>query len=206
VMYWLFHTLFKYPAFSLLPCSHQERIWSVMCRAPERSFRHWLLVVAALGIGTLTHIVWDSCTHWYGWTVQHFAWLQWPLLHTSSGTLRIYKVLQHGGTLVGSGILLWWYFVWLHNTSPVTIPVRYSISAPVKRLLLISLCGGAGVCGVVLGYILTAPVHNLASFSTFVVLASKIGMGALLAGSLLVSIGWHVGQQQQKHAQETVTS
>jgi hypothetical protein len=206
VIYWLFHTLFKYPAYALLPRSHQSRIWSVASRSLERSFRQWLLVIVALGIGTLTHVAWDSCTHWYGWTVQHLALLQIPILHTPSGTLRVYKVLQHGGTLVGTGILLWWYFAWLHNACSVSIPARYIVSTQRKRTLLISLFGGAGSCGVILGYTLVTPIHDLASFSTFVVLASKIGMGSVFAGFLLVSIGWHIGQYKQKQTQDIVTS
>ncbi len=203
VMYWLYHTLFKYPAYTLLPRSHQVRLWSVASRSPERSFRHWLLVIIALGIGAVTHIAWDSCTHWYGWTAQHLALLRLPLLHTASGTLRVYKVLQHGGTLVGTGILVWWYLAWLHNTPSAPVPERYMVSTQSKCFLWLIVLGGAGAGGMVASYMLVFPIHTLDSFSTFVVLGAKISMGIIFVGLLFVSIGWHIAQYHRKHAQKT---
>lgn len=206
VMYWLFHGLFKYPAYAYLPHSHQVYLWSVASRSPKSSCKHWFLVITALGIGAVTHIVWDSCTHWYGWTVQHVSWLQMSILSTSSGTLRLYKVLQHGGTLVGTGIVLWWYLAWLHNASPGVVPEQYTVSTQRKRFFYLSILGGGGLCGVVVGYIQVFPIHNLDAFSTFVVSASKISIGAVFVGFLCVSIQWHIAQYHQKHRQDMVTS
>jgi len=47
-------------------------------------------------IGMISHIVWDAFTHVHGFVV-----LRVPLLTETIFQIPIYKILQHGGTLVG---------------------------------------------------------------------------------------------------------
>ncbi len=47
-------------------------------------------------LGSLSHVAWDGFTHADGWAVERLPALGWP----------VYKVLQHGSTLVGATITL----------------------------------------------------------------------------------------------------
>ena len=62
---------------------------------------HLGVTAAALLIGALTHIVWDSFTHGIGFAVQTFPQLKTTLLGWPA-----YKYLQHGSTVVGLFLLL----------------------------------------------------------------------------------------------------
>lgn len=64
------------------------------------------IICAAILLGAITHVAWDSFTHRYGWMVRH-----WPLLAEPVGalpgglSLPVFKVLQHGSTLLGLAVI-----------------------------------------------------------------------------------------------------
>ncbi|EPU3934377.1 DUF4184 family protein [Morganella morganii] len=72
-----------------------------------RSLRKNTIIVLSLFIGAATHIVWDAFTHETGTMVRALSVLQVPLLHgmTDGQEIAVYKVLQHLGSLLGSGYL-----------------------------------------------------------------------------------------------------
>ncbi|MGL3805396.1 DUF4184 family protein [Paeniglutamicibacter sp. R2-26] len=59
----------------------------------------------SLILGILTHLVWDSFTHSYGWTVSRLPFLA----SEPFAGVPIYRILQHGSTLAGAVILALWY-------------------------------------------------------------------------------------------------
>ena len=59
----------------------------------------------SLILGLVTHIVWDSFTHSYGWMVQQVPFLAAQPI----AGVPIYRILQHGSTLAGLVILALWY-------------------------------------------------------------------------------------------------
>lgn len=67
-------------------------------------------------IGAITHLLWDSFTHPYGYPVQMFSLLEAPVISIGGYTLYGYRVPQHGSTLVGLSILLWLSIRWFRNT------------------------------------------------------------------------------------------
>lgn len=93
--YWLWK-----PVRSLLPSALATRVptqtpYSVL------SIPRLLNIVLSIAIGALTHIIWDSFTHSYGWGVQRFTWLSAEI-----AGLSIYKGLQYGCGVFGFIILL----------------------------------------------------------------------------------------------------
>lgn len=68
-------------------------------------FSHFGLICLSILIGAISHLVWDSLTHSYGWMVQRVSPLRMPLMETPWGTLRLFKVLQHSSTALGLAIL-----------------------------------------------------------------------------------------------------
>jgi hypothetical protein len=111
IVLWLYHRYVKAPLLArLIPSRH--------ARSKATSALHWhkpsvlLLAAVSIIVGAFTHIAWDSCTHANGWTVQHVPVLQGVLLHTPASDLRVFKVLQHGSSIIGLALLAWYYRRW----------------------------------------------------------------------------------------------
>jgi hypothetical protein len=102
---------------------------------------------------------------------------------------------------VGTALLLWWYLAWAQTAVPTAVPSYIAVSWRIQRLLIICLIGGAGFCGLVLGYAEVPLLHNLASFSHFVVYTAKVSITSLSIGFLLFSAGWHVSHYHREKAQ-----
>lgn len=95
------------------------------------------LRAAAVGVllGAVSHAVWDSFTHEYGWAVGRLSWLREPVAAGLLGGLRWFKVLQHGSTLVGGAVLVIWMAWWLWHQP--TTSRRYSPSEA-RRVIRVS--------------------------------------------------------------------
>jgi hypothetical protein len=65
--------------------------------------------VARVGLGLLlgavTHIAWDAFTHEYGFAVINLPILRSTLMDGTWHSMVVYKILQHGSSLLGLGIL-----------------------------------------------------------------------------------------------------
>jgi hypothetical protein len=70
--------------------------------------RHFALGCAAALAGALTHLVWDGFTHEKGWTVGAVSILRTTVVHSASGDLLLFKVLQHTSTVLGTLIVGVW--------------------------------------------------------------------------------------------------
>jgi hypothetical protein len=122
LLLFLFHTLLKWPLLSLLPESLQRRLFK---RAQGFSFaplKHFGLILLSLLVGSLTHVIWDSFTHEYGWIVEQFAFLKIPI----DGT-PLYTILQNLSSIIGIIVLLYWFIRWF-QTAPQSdqLPARFS--------------------------------------------------------------------------------
>ncbi|MEL6354771.1 MAG: DUF4184 family protein [Cyanobacteria bacterium J06627_28] len=62
-------------------------------------------IVVSIGVGALTHILWDSFTHARGWGVEQFGVLSREI-GISPVVVPMYKWLQYGGGVVGLAIIL----------------------------------------------------------------------------------------------------
>ena len=104
-------------------------------RLPDRPF---VWVVLSLLLGALTHIVWDSFTHATGWVVLAAPALATPLLTWHGYTVFVYKVLQHGSSLVGLSLVVWWAARYVQDTAPRACgpPPRLGIRVVLVTLLI----------------------------------------------------------------------
>jgi len=207
----LFHFLLKRPLLALLPASHQQRLLPVTHEFSLLPARRFLLILLSLALGTFTHLAWDSFTHYYGWMVQQWPWLQMTILQIPLGRLQVYKALQHGSTLVGLGLLAYWYARWYHRAPAAPLP-----SSPlpaVARLGIVALIAlGAGLVAAVYG-LRFAPagmlLHALRTRSLavgFVWLRLFVGYGVVptlaagMLGLLAYSAGWHWWRRRERAA------
>jgi len=119
---WMFHTLVKWPLLSLFPVSLQRRLYR---HAQGFSFgppKRFLLIILSVLVGSITHVIWDSFTHSYGWAAENFAFLSMRF-----NGMPLYSMLQDLGSLVGIILLIYWFARWF-QTAPQSdqLPPRFS--------------------------------------------------------------------------------
>lgn len=118
----LFHVFVKWPLLSLLPISLQRRLYKHAYGFSWGPPKRFLLIVLSVLVGSMTHVIWDSFTHVYGWMVEQIAFLSIRI-----GGTPLYSILQDLGSLVGIGLLIYWLVRWL-PTAPQSdrLPPRFS--------------------------------------------------------------------------------
>jgi hypothetical protein len=114
---WLGYTRWARPVIlSLLPGRLRSTLGDPRPRPP--------LVAAAILIGAASHSLWDSFTHGHGWAVRHIPALTAPVGLGDGLTVRGYKLLQHGSTILGLSGVVVWILIWFRR-QPVELR-RYS--------------------------------------------------------------------------------
>lgn len=78
-----------------------------------------VLLITSLGLGVLSHIVWDLFTHEGRWGVAAF-----PVLDERWGALDGYKWLQHGSSIIGLAVIAVWALLWLRRRDAAASLVR----------------------------------------------------------------------------------
>lgn len=184
---WAFHRFFREPLSALLPISHQRRL----ALQPFHFFpwRTFVMVCAALLLGSVTHVVWDQFTHEDAWTVQHISWLQ-ERFFVHGHRLQTSDVLQHVSSLVGLFLLFYWYWRWLHREEPRHSEFDYQLSGTSRAWILTLFAVVAVAPGVLLVldtpyYLLHARAHTAAFIA---IIAMKIVFLELVGFSLI----WHL--------------
>jgi hypothetical protein len=126
----VFHWLVKWPILSLLPGSWQRRL---VLPAQGFSFgpaKRFCLILLSLLVGSITHVLWDSFTHGYGWLGEHVSFFS-----TRIGGMRLYDVLQNLSTLIGVILLIYWFLKWFPSAPQVDrLPARFR--GPVQEILV----------------------------------------------------------------------
>lgn len=102
---WTVHRVWKPPVLCMVagrgagsPCAPAEPF-------PFGPTRRFAVLCLAVLVGAITHVLWDSFTHQYGWMVRHVSVLSSSILATRWGVVSLYKVLQHGSTALGLAVL-----------------------------------------------------------------------------------------------------
>jgi hypothetical protein len=124
----IFEYLIKFPALTLMPAAHQRRLYSVTGAYSFFPAARFLRIAASVLAGAVTHIAWDSFTHLDGWVVRRIPALQSTAFVLFGSNVQVYKILQHGSTLLGIFVLLYWYIGWYRKATPVSVPERYVLS------------------------------------------------------------------------------
>lgn len=132
---WLFHTYVKLPVARLLPDAIQRRLTNHLDEFRFRGAARVAMVAGSILLGIATHLAWDSFTHPNTWPYHHWSILG-QLLHLPVlGPIPVYKVLQHGGTLVGIGALLAWWALWYRTSEPSGSALGNAVSPQRKKVI-----------------------------------------------------------------------
>ena len=170
---WLFHGLVRRPLLRHLPAP-LDRLLAPAAEAAWRtsSWRALVLLAGSAVLGSLSHLAWDASTHPGGAVV-----VVWPLLSSPLPLLPwripVYKLLQHGSTLLGLTVLARWiYTQWVVRGGEAAAG---SVSAGGKaRYWAIVFLGAAALAGY---RIATTGGLDLRQYGAYIV--------SLLSGSLL---------------------
>ncbi len=106
--YGLWHGLLARPLWDLVPpklAPWLRPLFHPNGRLPATSAT---VVTLALLLGAATHLVWDAFTHGHGAAVRAWPLLQTELGHVGGYALPVFRVAQHGSTLAGLAVLVWW--------------------------------------------------------------------------------------------------
>lgn len=108
---YVFHNFIKGPLISNLPRPFDG--WYGYLRTEQFGLHSWkdgfVFIYSAL-LGMITHIIWDAFTHKTGFFVEHISFLQKKVLTLGNYNIYGYSLLQHGSTLVGIIIVLWFLY------------------------------------------------------------------------------------------------
>lgn len=192
LMLWVFHVVLKQPLLSLLPVKQQERLAPVGAKFRFGPSRQFFLIILALGIGALTHVIWDSFTHAHDWPVQQFSIFRLPVLQSSLGTILVFNLLQRGSTLVGAALLIYWYIKWLKRApaQPVQLPVN--MPANLKLYLVSFMAVAALLVASVYSYWRLPEFSGLGWLRPFARRLANGGISVGIVELLIFSFAWHL--------------
>lgn len=126
---WIFQRVVKRPLATLLPETLSTRIAAQPCEFPFLPARRFLLLAACIALGAATHIIWDAFTHPHGWGVQAFPILQKTLpIESSQGSPHVYRILQHGSTLLGLALLALATHRWQRRVQATPLKSRQTLT------------------------------------------------------------------------------
>src|SRR5262249_55074618 len=131
----LFEYAMKRPLAHLLPKAVRGRVLPSCKPLPLVPAGRALAILLSLAVGAFSHVAWDSLTHENGWVVERVPALSASLGHGP----RVYKVLQHGSTVVGLSLLAYWSLDWLRRQAPAAEPVEAGMTGGLKVAILSSL-------------------------------------------------------------------
>jgi hypothetical protein len=143
----VFHRMIKRPAALLLPDWLRCRIEAAMSQRRVRPSDAGVIGVLLVA-GAATHLAWDSFTHPGGWAVQ-----RWPALSMPVGTVfglhvAVYKLLQHGSTLIGLVVLVLVTAAWVRRQPVVAVTDR-ALTPSARWAALVGIVVASVTAGVV---------------------------------------------------------
>jgi hypothetical protein len=185
--------LLKAPLLALLPDAVASRFGDgAMLREP------WSAVLVSLLCGAVTHLLWDAFTHPGTVVVNALPVLQAELGNVGGYRVYVFKVVQHGSSVLGLVLLGIWSSRWLRRSPPMPVARRHPMSCALRIGVAAVLIGGPILAGVYAGFQRRPVLANLADVQAF---AMGFVFTALPAGAMLVvgfSVLWHVCVRSQR--------
>ena len=193
---WIFQTVMKLPLISLAPEPHQQRLVSLARPFAWGGTGRFMLIVASLLLGSISHLAWDAFTHERGLVVRNVPDFRAPL--EEFGTHRpLYNLLQHGSSVLGLALLAFWYWRWLKRTPAQRVPLYLQTSSSVKVWTLGSILTVATGVSFFYSYFRS---YRLASLTIFAGAFAGTFMSLIFVGALGFSLWWHLSTKHQQIA------
>ncbi|WP_410787618.1 DUF4184 family protein [Kribbella sp. C-35] len=181
----VFNLVLRRPLTALAPPALAARL-----PAPDRlsaTFLLWTVVSAV--VGALTHVLWDSFTHWDGYFVRQFPGF---FRAQVTGAWEVNRILQYVSTVGGCLVLAIWLYRWYRRTAPAAVTA--GVPAWVRYLVL----GALVLFGVVGAVVELGRVDGEFAGETAVRLVlSGLVSGGLAALAWYVVL-WHLGRLRRR--------
>lgn len=127
-----------------VPQPHR-RAWEGLPSPSLGSLADIARMLAAVWVGALTHVAWDSFTHASGAMVSLIAPLRHALFEVPGRRFATYNILQHLGTLVGIAVIGLAYGRWLARSVGLASCVQWrALRACIPLGLVVVLCLAVG--------------------------------------------------------------
>lgn len=190
LIYMLWRRLLHAPMKDLLPGSLRFR---VAPPTPARGTpRAGAAVVAALILGAATHVLWDTFTHRHRWGVDTFPAVFYagvPL--PGLPEISVYKLIQHGSSVVGLPLLVLWIALAWRRTPAHADTGPHTTIRPAARgavwIGLVGLCAAATISVLAVDdATLSWRLHHVATRSGT----------AVASGLLTYGVAWHLRRWQ----------
>jgi hypothetical protein len=124
--------------------------------------------------------------------VQKFVILKSPIFTAGSYTVPLYSFLQHGGTVVGMGLMLYWYFEWYKRAKVRVAPANLILSSSVK-ITIWAMLGIVSLIIAVISGLVSVPVFNTSlHYRLFIGQVFVTGVSAFIFGLALFSFFWYL--------------
>jgi hypothetical protein len=139
----------------------------------------FVLLIVSIGLGAMSHLIWDSFSHETGWFVQNIAWLRQDV-----GRMPIYKLVQYLSGLLGLVGLGGWIYTWWRQAEPMI--ANRSLPLRLKAIVW------SGIGLITLLFIWLAIGLHASSIDTTATIVVRGIIGAIsgsFAGLVLYSIG-----------------
>lgn len=106
IVIFAFHEIIKQPLIANLPAFFQKRMQLLKESNWLSYFKNNILIVlGSFFLGTISHIFWDSMTHWDGYIVERIAFLNEVFFG-----VPVYKLAQHLSSIIGLGCISWYFY------------------------------------------------------------------------------------------------
>jgi membrane-bound metal-dependent hydrolase YbcI (DUF457 family) len=143
---------------------------------------NWVAVIAAILVGAASHSLWDSFTHERGWSVQRIPALSTTVHLGALGEVPIFKLLQHGSTIVGLAAVTVWVWRWVRR-QPASAWV-FGSQPRVRAVRILAMLFAVGAAGAFLNGLRGIGRGMAAALGH----AAVGGMAALLAAFLVFGL------------------
>jgi hypothetical protein len=123
ILAFIFHLIVRNILISNLPNFLRSRL-SVFTNFDWNAYfkSHYIVVIISALIGAFSHIAWDSFTHEDGFAVERIAYLS-SVIQIGDKELAVFKILQHGSSLIGALVIAWTiYRLPKHESKVITSP------------------------------------------------------------------------------------
>jgi hypothetical protein len=186
VGYMLFHSLLRPLGAYLLPLPLRARL-PILPRSswlPEAPL--WTVLVSLVA-GAATHLLWDAFTHRGGFVVAGAPALRTLLWEVGGYRVLTYKVLQHGSSLIGLSLLIFWGWQWFIATCPHHEPRGWQPPEAVRLPVLLVLLAAPVLGGIIAG------VWHMGNATSMKALQQFVGHGLITAirvfGTIFLGFG-----------------
>jgi hypothetical protein len=106
IVMFAFHEIIKRPFIANAPVFFQKRLGALKDSDWVNYFKNnFVTVVFSFFLGTVSHIFWDSMTHWDGYLVQRISFFNLELF-----SIPLYKIAQHLSSIIGLGYIFWFFY------------------------------------------------------------------------------------------------